>query len=116
MTDISEDELYLMANLRPDDTGLPMVVWISERGRARHDVRVKVARVHGHRASPYDTASVGVRPSPRVLAGTLSPGDLHAVSRWIALNEPTIVDYWDGTIGTGELMRRLQPISPPIPP
>jgi hypothetical protein len=99
MTDISEDELYLMANLRPDDTGLPMVVWISERDRARHDVRVKVAPVHGYRASPYDTASVGARPSPRVLAGSLSTGDLHAVSRRIALNEPVIVDYWEARSG-----------------
>ena len=111
-----EDELYLMANLRPDDTGLPMVVWVSERGRARHDVRVKVALAHGHRASPYDTASMAVRPTPRLVVGQLSAGDLRAVSNWVQLNEKVIVEYWDGAIGTGELMRRLQPLSPPIPP
>jgi hypothetical protein len=56
---------YEMANLMPRMTGLPMVVWVSERGRARHDVRVKVALSHGHRASPYNTAaSLAVRPTP----------------------------------------------------
>jgi len=28
------DDLYLMANLPPRLTGLPMVIWLSERGRA----------------------------------------------------------------------------------
>lgn len=108
MTEIADDELYLMANLRPDDTGLPMVVWVSERGRARHDVRVKVARAHGHRVSPYDTATVTVRPTQRLVAGSLTAADLRLVSEWIRLNEAVIVDYWDGAIGTGELMRRLR--------
>ena len=31
--------LFDMANLRPDRTGLPFVVFISQRGGARHDVR-----------------------------------------------------------------------------
>lgn len=110
------DELYLMANLTPRMTGLPMVVWVSERGRARHDVRVKVALSHGHRASPYNTASMAVRPTPRLAAGQLSAADLRAVSEWIRRNEPVIVGYWDGTIDTGELIQRLQPLSPPIPP
>jgi hypothetical protein len=30
-----EDDPYTMANLRPDRTGLPMVVWVSERGNAQ---------------------------------------------------------------------------------
>ena len=39
-----EDDFYFMANLFPATTGLPFVVWISERGGARHDIRVKVSR------------------------------------------------------------------------
>jgi hypothetical protein len=114
--DADDDELFLMDNLRPDDTGLPMVVWIQERGRARHDVRVKVALAHGHRATPYRWASVAVRPRPQIVEGRLGASDLRAVSQWIRLNEAAIVDHWDGTIGSAELIRRLQPLSPPIPP
>jgi hypothetical protein len=36
------DELFEMANLFPRTTGLPITVWVSPRGNARHDVRVKV--------------------------------------------------------------------------
>ena len=37
---IEAEAPYEMANLTPRMTGLPMVVWVSHRGRARHDVRV----------------------------------------------------------------------------
>ncbi len=43
------DELFEMANLFPRTTGLPMTVWVSPRGNARHDVRVK--RQHDPRQS-----------------------------------------------------------------
>ena len=55
MSEVDSDELLLMAKLRPADTGLPMVVWVSERGHARHASRIKVAMVHGPRIDPGNT-------------------------------------------------------------
>ncbi len=108
---------YEMANLTPRMTGLPMVVWVSHRGRARHDVRVEVQQTHGRRLSPGNTASVAVRPTPHLAAGQqLAAADLRAVSDWIRLNEAAIIGYWDGMIDTGELIQRLQPLAPSIPP
>lgn len=43
-----EDDLFEMANLFPRTTGLPMTVWVSPHGNARHDVRVKVNMAHGN--------------------------------------------------------------------
>ena len=57
-----------------------------------------------------------MRPAPHLVAGQLSAADLRAVSEWIRLNEEAIVDYWDGTIDTGELIQQLLPLSPPIAP
>jgi len=68
MDDLDTD-FFLMANLRPKTTGLPMVVWVSERGNARHDVPVKVALQHGDRIDPSHTAVFGVRPSPSLISG-----------------------------------------------
>jgi hypothetical protein len=107
-------DFYLMANLRPATTGLPMVVWVSERGFARHDVRVSA--VHGARAQHANMATVAVRPTPRLIAGQLSATDLQAVSDWIRLNEAALVAYWDQQIDTAELIQRLHPLSPPAPP
>jgi hypothetical protein len=112
-----EDDPYTMANLRPARTGLPMVVWVSERGNAQHDVRVKVCCVHGDKIQYNNTVSIAVRPQPRLVpVGNLPQADLDAVSRWITLNEDPIVAYWEGLIDTAELMQRLQPITPKIAP
>jgi hypothetical protein len=108
MSQNSDDELYLMANLPPRLTGLPMVVWVSERGHARHDVRIKVSRSHGSQMSITNTATVAARPVPRLVSGQLSPADMAAVNAWIRLNEAAIVAYWDGAIYTDELLQRLQ--------
>ena len=107
---------YETVNLVPRMTGVPMTVWASPRGQARHDVRVKVNPTHGRQMITRDAVSVTVRPVPRVIAGTLSPADQQAIFQWLAINEAALVDYWDFRIDTDEFLKRLQPISPPIPP
>jgi hypothetical protein len=80
MSETNDEKLnfYPMANLRPAMTGLPMVVWVSERGLARDDVRVKVSAIHGSRVHG-DMAAVAMRPAPRLIAGHLSASDLQVV-------------------------------------
>src|SRR5208283_539505 len=76
--------LFEMANLRPERTGLPFVVFISQKGGARHDVRVKLAR--GAKVRPSDMITVAVRPVSRVIRGKLSSHEFDLVSRWIESN------------------------------
>jgi hypothetical protein len=87
---------YDMANLRPERTGLPFVVFISQRSGSRHDVRVKVAR--GAKVRPSEMVTVAVRPDVRVVRGALDPRDLALLTRWIDLNRDTLIRYWDGDI------------------
>lgn len=105
----ASDELYEMANLFPDETGLPMTVWVSPRGNARHDARIKVNMTHGNRMTIENTAVVAIRPDPRVVEGRLSSEDQAAVFHWIALNIETLIAYWNGEIGTIQLGRSLVP-------
>ena len=106
------EDLFEMANLYPDTTGLPMTVWISPRGNARHDVRVNVNMTHSNQMIIANTAVVGVRPAPRVIAGQLSPGDAQAVFSWIALNTDALVAYWEGHIDTARVIQALKPLAP----
>jgi len=104
------EDLFEMANLFPRTTGLPMTVWVSPRGNARHDVRIKVNVTHGHHMSPANTAVVRARPSPHVIAGHLSADDEEAVFKWLSLNTAALVAYWDGEIDTvqlGQLLKSL---------
>ena len=100
---------YEMANLRPERTGLPFVVFISQRGGARHDVRVKVARAP--RVRPSEMVTIALCPSIRVVRGRLDPHDLALLRQWIDLNEQVLIDYWNGVIGyTEDALNALRPV------
>lgn len=106
-----EEDFFLMASLAPEDTGLPMVVWISERGRSRHDARVRIALRHGRDLRPDPSAWVAVQPDVRVVVGSgLRPNDLDLVRRWIELNREVVLGYWNGDLSTDEAIARLQPL------
>ena len=102
------DDIFFMTNLSPRMTGLPMAVWVSPRGNARHDVRIKVNTTHGNRMTIEDTAVVAVRPAPRVVAGRLTPEDRRLVADWVRLNYEAIIGYWDNELDTGQFLERLK--------
>src|SRR5207253_1538725 len=110
VSQLDSDELFEIANLFPRTTGLPMTVWVSPRGNARHDVRVKVNMTHGNQMSPVNTAVVGIRPSPHVIAGRLAGDDERSVFEWITLNADALIAYWGGQIDTVQLAQRLKPL------
>jgi hypothetical protein len=87
-----------------------MTIWVSPRGNARHDVRIKVNMTHGDQMSVDNTAVVAVRPSPHVVAGRLSSDDERAIADWITLNLAAIVAYWNGDIDTVQLAQALKPL------
>ena len=105
-------DLFDMANLYPRTTGLPVTVWVSPRGGARHDVRVKVAQGPGDRIELSDVATVAVRPQPRVIHGQLSSEIERAVLAWTTANTDALVAYWDGRLDTIELGARLVRFQP----
>jgi hypothetical protein len=103
-----EVDLFEMANLYPRDTGLPMTVWVSPKGRARHDARVKVCRTHGNRMDADDVATVSIRPEPELMHGPLPTADLKPVQAWIRLNATALIGYWEGDLSTVEFVRALK--------
>lgn len=110
--DAETEDLFEMANLYPDTTGLPMTVWVSLRGSARHDIRVKVNMAHGNQMNIANTAIVGLRPTPHIVAGQLSTADAQSVFQWVALNVDALVAYWDGRIDTARMIHALTPLPP----
>ena len=107
---VEAEDLFEMANLFPRTTGLPMTVWVSPRGNARHDVRVKVHMSHGNQMTVANTAVVGIRPSPHVIEGRLASDDERVVFEWVALNADALIAYWDGQIDTVQLGQLLKPL------
>jgi hypothetical protein len=103
------DLLFEMANLNPKKIGLPFVVWISPRGNASHDVRLKVSS--GPKAIPSEMISVATRPEVRVIEGAMKPSDLDLLRKWVDLDRDVLVGYWDGDIEyTEDAIQGLQAI------
>ena len=96
-------------DLFSNHTGLPFVVWISYRGGAQHDVRVKVSP--GPKALPSSMVSVAIRPEVRVVEGKMTASDLTLLARWIELNRGVLLKYWDGEIDTKDAVDAIQAIA-----
>ncbi|MCK8788068.1 hypothetical protein M0638_27305 [Roseomonas sp. NAR14] len=99
-----------MANLRPDKTGLPFIVFISQRDAAQHDIRVKVSpapRVRHDQMSSYS-----IRPALHHQTGpVLSTSDERLLNEWVDKNFDVLLGYWNGDIEyTEDAMDLLQPI------
>jgi hypothetical protein len=98
-----------MANLRPKTTGLPFIVYISERGNARHGPRVKVSPAP--RVRLEDMASYALVPFRHVAGPHLSPAEEEQLGRWVALNKRVLLEYWDSTLAfTEDAIERLKPV------
>ena len=115
MTEIGErnqadsEALFEMANLQAKRTGLPFVVWISPKGGAQHDVRIKVSP--GPRALPSQMISVAIRPTVHVVHGKMSARDLALLTKWVNVNRDVLVKYWDGDIEyTEDAIAAIRPI------
>ena len=89
---------------------MPFVVWISPRGGAKHDVRVRVSP--GPKAQSSELISVGIRPDVHVIGdGELSTEDLQLLGRWVALNRGVLIRYWNGDIEyTEDANAELKPL------
>lgn len=109
---LDEDMIFEMANLRQDDTGLPMIIWIDGGGSDRkRSPRVKISKSHSHRQNIHDTVSVSIEDEPRIVSGDgLGGEDFLLVSRYVTLNKDALLRYWKGDISTLELHRYLKKI------
>ena len=87
---------YWMANLRQRTTGLPFIVFISQRDNYRHDLRVNVSP--GPRVQEDQMGSYSVRPFMHRGGPALSLHDEKLLEQWIAVNKRVLEEFWDGDI------------------
>ena len=103
-----EQELgFDLANVAPESTGLPFVVWVAERMGARHDVRVYVSPGFKVR-SRAKLVAVAIRPAIRIVSGKLGADEFALLTRWIELNREALIKYWDGEEFTSDVLRALK--------
>ncbi len=101
---------FEMANLRPKTTGLPFIVFISQRGSAQHDVRLKVSPAP--RVQIDQMGTYALRPFRHEGGPRLSTPDERQLQLWATVNEAVLVAYSNaGDIAyTEEAIEQLVPV------
>lgn len=91
---LGEEEVFEMANLPPEWTGVLATLFIST-AMGQHGPRVKLYLKPG-RGQP--SASVSIGPNPRVLASSLDDRDLKRIApkalEWVVLNHEALTTFW----------------------
>jgi hypothetical protein len=99
---------YEMANLRPARTGLKAVVFVSQRGGARHAARIKVS--HAPELLPSQMASYALLPFRHEDGPPLDATNEAELALWVATNAQVLLEYWNGDIEYAEdLIDRIVP-------
>jgi len=110
------DELFEMSNLRKNDTGLPVNIYVSSGGsvNAQHGPRIKIMTSTSDKVNPYETVSVILKRDITVddVIGyhTLPACVIDSVRDYINLNYDVLLRYWNDDIGTHEMISLLKSI------
>ena len=102
------DVLEMASSLRQHITGLPMIIWVSERGNAKHGPRVKVQTDYDQKVKVHKFVEISISDDPEVKGGTgLSKKDFNIIKEFIISNKTILVDLWNYKIDIFEFKDRL---------
>ena len=105
---VTEQELFEMANVSPEDTGLSRRIWISANPRGEHH-RPRL-KIEGTDRNFYP---VSIDEPVEFLAGWApgwTAGEFADLQRFIALNRDVLLVYWNDRIDTKTALNRIRPI------
>lgn len=95
---ITEAELYEMARVKPANSGLPCIIFVSSKTyvAGRHGPGIKVSNVLGT-FSANDNFVVSIAEQPQVVAGVPSfkQDIVNDVLDWVSLNKLPLLKYWE---------------------
>lgn len=105
-----EMNLWEMANLRPETTGIDnYVIWVSSGEAVRHGPRIKVAR--GVKWDKKNNATIPLTGIPRVVGDIgITQDEFAKIVEWITLNKDPLMRFWNSELATDELLDLLKKI------
>jgi hypothetical protein len=96
--------LFEMANVRPNKTGLKMVIYISPIDRqAKHGPRIKVSKKYGDKIGKGNSFSISFDRLGNVKlehkkTGDIKSSDVEDALRFVELNWQILLSLWDDKI------------------
>lgn len=96
--------LFEMANVRPDETGLKMVIYISPRMGVKHGPRIKVSTFYGEKIYKGNYCklfgkryfSITIEDEPRVIGktGDIKLEDVKKACQFVQENKIILLKLW----------------------
>ena len=114
--DIPDDYYFEMANLPPDRTGLPRVIWIDSLGKDRNNKhnkhncpRLKVQNIPGNKIVPGDNFTIEISKKPKVIRGEvkISYKELNSILDYISDNYDLFIKHWNRELNDDDLKEKL---------
>lgn len=106
------DDMYEIANIIQDDSGLPTIIYISPKN-ANHGPRIKVQKNYSDNIQ-NNFFSVTISDNPSVIGkdtGDIKDKDIQLIKKWIIKNKQILLDYSNGTEkSTKTVLNKLQKI------
>ena len=106
--DSDDDDGFLMASFGKDTTGLPMIIFVCQRGNYTHNPQLKISMSHDHVTD--DLAVIEISPKVRIISGYLSNEDFKLINKWIELNKEILISYWNMQFSSAALCKVLKPL------
>lgn len=111
-----KSRMWEMANLKPEETGLPVIVYVSDKGNSQHGPRIKVQNDYSSKVT-NDWFSITIETNAKVpnsqshIKIKVKDKDLVKVKQWISLNKDLLLKYWNGAITTTTFIKEFKKLS-----
>lgn len=103
--------LFDMSPLGQESTNLPMIIWVGIKAGKGRVPRINVAGTHSKKIDMGKAIRVSIQDEPKTISGgSLSRDDLELVKKFICLNKPILLRYWNLKISTIELIDDLRKV------
>jgi len=111
---VTKFEMFEMAtNVRPEDTGLDRVIWISTSDQGgSHSYRIKVQKDAGYKVnkSTWITVTFDKNGIKKILHGKLDSKTERDIKKFIEYNNDLLISYWNDEISSKQILNQLKKI------
>lgn len=105
--------LWEMANLRPNRSGLPVCVWVQEfSGKEGHFARIKVSTNYGDKINLEDGFFTITVPEKKIIGttGKIKNKDIELIKKFVDANTDIIIQLWNKDIDIGDFLTLIKKV------
>lgn len=116
LTHIDEELLCEMADLVPEETGVPCLIWADGPRNMKHGFRIKFQNSYCNRDDGSEMIPITIsKDNPQIPKSVktrlkIKNKDFKKLQRWIILNYDALIGYAQGRLHTREFLDKIQPL------